>query len=211
MKKLIIVGAGGFGREVAEWARQNPAYGTYWEIEGFIDDNLNALNGFSSELKIIESIKNWQPGKDHLHVIAIGNTKTKKAIVEGLISKGAKFISLIHPTVIIASSAEIGIGSVICPFSVISANAKIGKYVIINLNCAIGHDAKIEDWCTLSSFCDVTGKVKIGSGTYMGSHAAVVPKVRVGCDVNIGAGSIVVTNIKDNSRVFGIPARRLSI
>ena len=211
MNKLIIVGAGGFGREVLEWAWQNPDRGVAWDIAGFIDDDPVALKGFEVGCPILGTIKDWKPSPEELFVISIGDPKTKKNVVGSLSSKGAQFITLVHPSAIIARTASIGKGSVICPQSVVSANAKVGDYVMLNLNCAVGHDASIGDWCTLSSYCDITGKVKVGSGVFLGSHAIVVPNVQVGDNVIISAGSLVVTNVRDGSKVFGIPARKLNI
>lgn len=212
MKKLIIVGASGFGREVLQWAKD--AYhnenNMQWVIEGFIDDNINALDGFKCDFKILGKIKDWKPKEDELFVCAIAIPKTKELIINKLIKKGANFVSLVHPTAIIGEFCEIGEGFVVTPRAKISPNVKIGKYVTI-LGSGAGHDAVIGDFSTIAGNCSVNGHVVLGKRVFVASNSCIAPGKKIGDDVLIGMGSIVVTNIKPGIKVMGNPARKIDL
>ncbi len=210
MKKVIIVGAGGFGRELHNWLGDVLKRGkTQWEFKGFLDDNLNALKDFSIEEKVIGTIDDWVPSPDEVFLCGLGNPKMKKYCCQLLLERGAVFETLIHPTAIVGRNVNIGCGSVICPRVNLTCDVNIGAFVTMNVNSGMGHDASIGSWSTVSAYCDITGWVKIGSGVFIGSHATVLPKIRVGDNAVIGAGSTVVINVAEHTTVFGVPAKRL--
>ena len=208
MKKIIIVGAGGFGRELLQWIKDINSRQQRWEILGFIDDNLQALNDIECDFPIIGSIQNWTPKQDELFACAIANPKIKEKIVNLLSDKGAIFQSIIHPSAIIGELNRIGQGFVAYPGACVTANVCIGDFVTL-LNSSIGHDAVIGDFSTISSFCDITGGVKIGKGAFLGSHATIIPQKKIGDHAYIGAGSVVISNIKENMKVMGNPAKKI--
>lgn len=211
-KRLIIIGAGGAGREIAQIAYDICSTNkTEWTLYGFLDDS-DLLEGSNVlNLPILGKIRNWIPSDDELFVCGIANMKIRKNIVQLLIDKGATFISLIHPTALISGHAEYAEGVVIYPYTVVSTNAKIGKHVIINMHNAIGHDAKIGDFSVLSSFCDITGFVSVGESVFLGSHATIAPNLKIGDHASIGIGSVVVSSVKDGKSVFGNPAKSMVI
>ena len=211
-KRLIIIGAGGAGREVAQIATDiSSCNKTDWILHGFLDDS-DMLQGKSvNNIPVIGTIKEWNPNKDEVFVCSIANSHTRKIVSELLEKKGALFISLIHPTVVVSSTALYGKGLIVYPFSVLSTNVTIGNHVIINMHNAIGHDARIGDFSVLSSFCDITGYVTIGEMVFLGSHVTIAPKLRIGNCATLGMGSVVVTSIKENKTVFGNPAKAMVI
>lgn len=211
MDKLIIVGAGGSGRETLEWAIHSEANNTLWEILGFLDDNPNALNGFAVGYPILGTIKEWLPRPDERFVVTIGAPKIRKEIVKTLEEKGAIFGNVIHKSAILAKTSSIGNGVIFAPFVVISDNAKVLDHVNLNISTCIGHDALIGEFSTISSHCDITGSVNIGRGTFVGSSSAFVPRISIGENSFIGAGSIVMNNIKPDTKVWGNPAKRFAI
>ena len=208
MPKLIVVGAGGCGREVMQWAID---WGTLFTPYGFIDDNPNALSGLFANHPILGSISRWQPAEDELFVCGIADPKTKRKVVADLKARGARFISLVHPTALVSATAQIGEGVVICPHATISDNAKVNDYVYINLYTAIGHDAIVGAYSTLSSFTDITGGVVIGEEVFSGSHVSVVPKVQIGAGAYLCAGSVVMSRVAKDTKVLGNPARRFAL
>lgn len=211
MNKLIIVGAGGCGREVAQIAQDvEKASVVDWKLTGFIDDSFN--NGsIVNNIPVLGSIQDWVPKEDEVFICAIGNPNIRETIVTRLYEKGARFTKLIHPSVIVSQSAIIEEGVIIYPFTCVSVNTYIGKHVLINLHNAIGHDASIGDYSVLSSFCDITGHVKLGSKVFLGSHVSIVPNLKIGDNAYVGLGSVVVTSIKPDKRVFGNPAKSLKL
>lgn len=215
--RFVIMGAGGFGREVHAWLLDLISKGACratdkveWVIEGFIDDNVDALNGFSDLPPVLNTIDSFVPA-EHLYIIcAIANPRVKKTLAEKLQSKGAQFFTLIHPSVVVGPRVKIGRGGVICPFTVLSTDLVVGDFVTINSGCTIGHDTLVSDYCTLSGHCDVTGGVKLLEGAFLGSHAVIVPKVIVGEYAVVGAGSVAIRKVAPGVTVFGVPAKRIS-
>lgn len=209
MKEIIIVGAGGFGRELLQWIKDINKVDCKWRIKGFIDDNLKALEGYECDYSVIGKISDWQPSENEVFACAIAEPKTKERVVTILRERGAIFEKVIHPTAIIGSFNKIGEGFVAYPNSVITVNAKIGGYVTLLIS-AIGHDAVVGDFTTISSYCDITGGVKIGKRVFLGSHVTIVPQRKIGDNAYLGAGSVVVANIKENKKVMGNPARKIN-
>lgn len=210
MRRLIIVGAGGFGREVLVWAQDCQAQSKKWEIGGFLDDNHNALKVLNYDLPVIGSIKDYQPKEGDCFVMGIGNpTRRKLAIAESLMKRGAEFINLIHPTAGIGNNVTLGKGCVLCPNARITCDAKIGNFVTLNCQAGIGHDAIIGDGCTLSSYSVISGGGQLGKGVYLGVHSGILPKAKVGDFATIGAGSVVFKNVKPGTTVLGVPAKKI--
>ena len=210
MKDIIIVGAGGFGRELLQWIKDINRIESKWKIKGFLDDNLNALYGYECDYEIIGKISEWVPNKDEVFACAIAEPKVKEKVITLLKEKDAVFEKIIHPTAIIGSFNKIGEGFVAYPHSGIAVNTKIGNFVTL-LRSGVGHDVKIGNYTTISSHCDLTGHVEIGSRVFVGSHATIIPNCIIGNNVYIGAGSVVIRNVKENKKVFGNPARNFEI
>jgi sugar O-acyltransferase (sialic acid O-acetyltransferase NeuD family) len=209
MKRLVIVGAGGFAREVLSYALAHPACGTEWQPAGFLDDNPGALTGFDTPVGLLGSIRDHRPAPDELFVNGLGLPEAKRRCVEALKARGATFISLVHPSALIGASTEVGEGTVICPGVVLTCDIRLGVFNVLNCLSTVGHDAVIGDWTTLSGHCDITGHVTVGSGVFFGSRASVIPGRRVGDNAVVGAGAVVVGHVPEGRTVFGNPAKVL--
>jgi sugar O-acyltransferase (sialic acid O-acetyltransferase NeuD family) len=209
MKKLIIVGAGGFGREVYAWAKDHPDSEQVWQIAGFLDDNPKALDGYDYPVHVIGSVDAYQPEPDELFVCAIGAPVTKRKICQALLDRSAIFISLVHPSVILGTNVELGDGVVLCPRVTLTADVSIGDFAAINCHSSVGHDVVIGDWATVSGHCDLTGNTRYGVGAFLGSGVRIIPGKSVGEFAYVGAGSVVIRAVKDGQKVFGNPARVL--
>jgi len=207
MKNLIIVGAGGLGREVLQMCMEINKDENRWNIKGFIDDNLDALNGLECKYSVIGTIKNWQPAADEVFVLAIANPKIKKLVVEGLIAKGAKFETVISPRAFVADNAKIGKGVVVSPFCFVSDNTVLRDFVYLNVSTSIGHDTVIGEYSSLMSHVDVTGCCKVGNGTYWGSSSVALPSSKIGDNAVVAAGSLVLNFVRKDTKVFGVPAK----
>ncbi|CAI2795948.1 MULTISPECIES: acetyltransferase [Pseudomonas fluorescens group] len=217
VKKLVILGAGGFGREVHAWLLDSirsgackPTDEVIWKIAGFIDDFSNAPDIFPGLPPILSKIDEYEPEPDSYVVCAIADPAAKKVLANKLLLKGVKFFSLIHSSVVVGTNVTIGKGAVICPFTVLSSDLVVGSFVTINSGCTIGHDSSIADYCTLSGHCDITGGAKLEEGAFLGSHAVIIPKVTVGEYAVVGAGSVVIRKVGPGVTVFGVPAKRIS-
>ena len=210
MKKLIIVGAGGFARELADWIEDINDVKPTWDLLGFIDDNPDALSGIPCKYKVIGSIQDWNPLNDESFVCGLAIPKVKRKVIDSLKSRGAKFVTIVHPSAIISDSAFLGEGVVVTPRSGINANSYVGDYVSV-LESGIGHDAHVGSFSTLSGRVNVNGHVFIGEGVYVGCAASIAPGKRVGDDASISIGSVVISNVKSGRTVFGNPAKIVEI
>ena len=210
MKRLIILGAGGFGREVAGYARLMQERGSGWDIAGFLDDNPDALKGYEDlDFGIIGSIQDYFPQEEDLFANGIGQPALRKQLVEKLESRGARFTTIIHPSVIIGRNVTFGDGCVFPPNVVLTADVRIGRHTCLNVGTCVSHDAVLGDFVQTSNFCDITGYVTLEDGVFMGSHATVLPSITVGKWAKIGAGAVVIKKVRPETTVIGLPARQL--
>lgn len=210
MKNIVIVGAGGLGREILCYVKDCIKFGANWEVKGFIDDNKESLKNYPWCDKIISTISDYTLDVDDELIIAICEPKVKKGVIKSLKQKGAKFASLIHPTCTIGENNTLGEGVVLCPYSGITCDASLGDFVFLNRHTSIGHNAKVGSYSSLSSYCDITGYATLGEGVFMASHSCVAPSVKVGNWSRVGINSAVISKIKDNNSVFGTPAQKIN-
>ena len=209
MKRLIILGAGGFGREVLQYSMDIKKANSKnaWDIYGFLDDNQSSLDNYGCEYPIIGKISEHRVSDCNVYICAIGDTAIKMKICREFISKGAQFINIIHPSAYIGRKCKIGFGNVLCPNSVLTSDVTIGNFVFINCHANCGHDSVVKDGCTISPFCDITGYVNLDEGVFLGSHVAICPSVSIGKYSKIGAGAAVISNIPSNCTAVGVPAK----
>lgn len=209
--RTIIVGAGGFGRELVNWARDCHQAGSLPPVGGLLDDNLHAMNGFSYTIGIIGTATDFVPEPDDRLLLAIGNPVIKERVATMLAERGGRFATLVHPSAIVAGTARVGEGSILCPLSLVSADAEIGRLCIINALSSVGHDVRLGDYSTLSAHVDLTGSVTVGARVMIGTGAKVLPRVKIGEDATIGAGSIVYRSVPMGRSVFATPAKLLRL
>lgn len=208
MKDIIIVGAAGFGREVLQWIKDVNKVSPTWNIRGFLDDNLNALDGYECDYPVIGTVRDWMPGENEVFALAIAFPGVKEKVVSVLKSKGAEFATVIHPTSIVGEFCHLGEGIIITPRCKISPNVTVEDFVTI-LGCGVGHDACIGAYSTLSGYCAICGHVSIGKRVFVGTSAVVAPSKKIEDDVFIAMGSMVISNVKTGRKVMGNPARKI--
>lgn len=207
MKKLFIIGAGDFGREVLEWALAMPACGRDWRIAGFLDSRGDVLKGLGVPMDVVGSPSTWIVQDDHVFVCALGDPVQRMKYARLILERGGRFINIIHPTVIIGLNSKIGQGCILCPYATVTVNVTLGDFVVLNLYASVGHDATLGEGSTLSAHCDVTGHVRLGECVFLGSHASVLPKAVVEDFAVVGAGSVVLRKVSAHATVLGVPAR----
>jgi len=208
MKKLLIVGAGGFGRELHAWAAQHPDCGRAWTPAGFLDDDPEALAQFG-RFAPVHPLAGHRPSPDNVYLAGLGLPPLKEKLVAPLVAAGAEFLTFVHPQALLGARVKLGQGVVICPGAILSADIEVGDFAMVNLNCTVGHDATLGAWTSLSAQCDITGHVRVADRVFLGSRASIIPGRSVGSRSVVGAGAVVVTDVPADVTVVGIPARIL--
>lgn len=206
MTDLIIAGAGGCGREIVNWIDDINNIEQTWNILGFIDDNPEALNGFSCRYRIIGNIKDHYPDGNAVYAMGIAAPYYKKKVSGIIMGRGGEFVSIIHPATRIYSEQEHGIGLITYPNAKIATGCKVGDFVTLQ-STILGHDAEVGDFATISSSCGITGGVKIGEGAFLADHACISVGLEIGHDSYVGLGSVVIRDVEPLTKVFGNPAR----
>lgn len=209
LPRLVIIGAGGFGREMWAWAEQSVQFGREWTLKGFIDDNLDALRSKPSPGKMLSTIEDYQPAPEDVFICAIGVPDIKRRTSELIAGRGGRFTQLFHRTAIVGHEVVCAEGVILCPFAVVSANNRLGRGVAVNLHATVDHDATVGDWSQLNCHCDLTASVEVGQEVFFGSRCSVIPNVKIGDRAYIGAGSVVLRDVAADTKVVGAPARRI--
>lgn len=210
LPKLVIIGAGGFGREAWAWAEQSVQIGREWELKGFIDDNPDALKVRRSPGRVLSTIQDYQPAPEDVFVCAIGIPAIKRRVSELMESRGGRFTRLVHRSVVLGHEVQLGEGVILCPFVAVTANNVLGKGVGVNVHASIDHDADVGDWSQINCHCDLTAAVSVGREVFMGSRVSVIPNVKVGDGAYLGAGSVVLRDVPAGWKIVGSPARRIA-
>lgn len=209
MQDLIIIGAGGFGREVKELIIDINQIKETYNIIGFIDDGIEA-GTLIHNIPVLGNISYLNNLKTKpLLVVAIGDPKVKKSVVEKL--SGFNFPSLIHPSVNrLGANISIGQGCIICRGNILTCDIVIEDFVILNLACTVGHDTIIKRYSSFMPSVNISGQVIIEEGVYGGTGAKIINNVTIGEQSIIGAGAVVAKSIPSHCTAVGIPAKPLS-
>ena len=199
-RNLVVIGAGGHGKVVADNALRNGYVNIY-----FLDDNaVGSCMGFSIVGKCSE-IEKMNDGNTDF-VIGIGNNAIRKVIAERY---DVKWATLIHPSAQIAANTSIGEGSVIMAGAVVNACATVGKHCIVNTGAIVEHDNVLENYVHISPSATLGGAVHIGEQTHVGIGSTVINNINVCDSCIIGAGATVIRDINDKGTYVGVPARKI--
>lgn len=208
LQSLVIVGASGFGREVACLVEDINNNQPTWNLLGLVDDQLSGqtIEGFNI-IGTINDVYKLEPRPQV--IVAIADPSTRVRLVETLKSGGFKFATLIHPTVSIGKKVTLGEGTIVCRNTLFTTNIEIGDHCIINVNCSFGHDTIVKDFVSIMSHTAIAGDVLIGSGCYFGLHCTVINMISVGEWSKYGAGTVVVRDMPPKIVAVGSPARTI--
>ena len=202
MKELVIIGAGGHGRVIADIAQKLGVYKTI----SFLDD------GDAKEtmgLPIIGRSSDVEKYTNTADIfVAIGNSAVRGEFIERLLAMGANVPTLIHPSAIIGACVEIGAGTAIMAGTVINPCSKLGKGCIVNTSSSIDHDCMIGDYVHIAVGAHLAGAVSVGKKTWIGAGATVRNNVDICSNCMIGAGAVVIKDITEFGTYIGVPAKK---
>lgn len=205
-RRIVIVGAGGFGREVLQWARDAwPDRASL--IGGFLSDDPRRLDGFTTGVGILSAVHDYRPVEGDYLLLGIGVPYSRRRVADHLMAVGARFLTLVHPHAVVAATAVIGAGSIVCPFAVVSDSARLGRCVLVNYHASLGHDAVVGDYTVLSPYATLGGGARVEDEVFLGLHASVGPGIAVGPRSKASANSCVLSTTPADSLVYGVPGR----
>ena len=199
MKKLVIVGAGGMGREAA-WtvARINEKTPT-WELVGFIDDDPELQNRVVEGVSVLGD-SSAVPADCAFHC-AIGNNAIRQRVSAKLMAAGLTPATLIDPSAIVAPNAQIGEGSYVGINAILSLNAKLGTGCLVNFRAVVGHDVSLGDYCQLCPGVCLGGACQVGRRVLFGTLAGAIQLRTIGDDAVVGAGVVTCRDIAAGATV----------
>lgn len=193
---LIIIGAGGHGRVVADSACE-----AGWKVAGFLDPampkntqvNNIAVLGDGKDTSLFVDFVN------HAFFVGIGKGALRWQQFCALYSAGLTLPNIIHPFTHVSNSAKLGYGILVAAGAVVQANAEIGDAVIVNTGARIDHDCCIGEGSMIAPGAVLCGNVAVGAHAFIGAGAVVTPGVTIGKDAFVGAGSVVIENLSEGA------------
>ncbi|RYF23023.1 MAG: acetyltransferase [Oxalobacteraceae bacterium] len=201
--RTIIVGGGGFARELYFWLRDCADAGTVPPLVGYLDDAGDVLhNRAAYDMAFLGSVEDVVPREGDRFVLAIGSPATKRRIVDKLASRGAVFPRMIHPTCTVTGTAVVGEGVVLCPGCILGPDSTLERFVTFNTGSGTGHDSSVGEFSVLASRVAISGYVRIEPDVGIGSGVVLLPNVKVGRGAVIGPGCVVYRSVRPGTTLY---------
>ena len=208
-KDLLIIGAGGFGRETYCLVQAINAVNETWQILGFVDDvepDQTKLNRLGTKWLGSRAVLETFQGASY--VVAISNTNVRRELVEIAEQSDLNSATLIHPNVNIGLDVHIGPGSILNAGVSLTTNVVLGAHVQLNPGVLVGHDTEISDFVSIYPGATIGGNVQIGVGSTIGANVTVLQGISIGHFAVLGAGSVVTKSVSNFAIAKGVPARQ---
>jgi sugar O-acyltransferase (sialic acid O-acetyltransferase NeuD family) len=209
---LLIIGAGGFGRETLEAVRACNQVRPTWDVLGFLDDDPALQQRLVDGAPVVGRVDDLSRHPSAVAVVTIGNPSDftwRRRIVERLGSAPGRWATVVHPSASIPASASIGPGTVMLAGVVATTGVQIGAHVAVMPSVVLTHDDVVGDFATLASGARLAGGVTVGEGAYIGAGALIRERCRIGDWALVGMGAGVTTDVPAGEVWAGLPARRL--
>jgi sugar O-acyltransferase (sialic acid O-acetyltransferase NeuD family) len=216
--RLVIVGAGGFGREVHDVVVAMAAAGADVDLVGYVDDHgasdellarlgTERLGGVDALCGVDRPGTTPRVDATAGYVIAIGAGSVREAIAERLTAAGRRAVTLVHPMATVGGDNRIAAGCIVTAGARVTTNISLGRHTQLHVNCTIGHDSVLDDFVSVYPGATVSGNVHLERGVTIGTGANVLPGLTVGAGAFVGAGAVVTADVDPGVTVAGVPAR----
>lgn len=210
IRQLVLLGGGGFAREVAATIKAVNALNTRWELLGFLDDRPD-LHGIQISGYPVLGPLEWIIERPNVQAIAcMGNPSnylSRKKTVERLGLEDDRYATLIHPLASVGSGCVVGFGTALLAGSVLTADVALGRHVSVMPHALLTHDDSVGDFASIAGGVKLAGGARIREGAYLGFGSLIDAGVTIGAWSQIGAGSLVRNDIPAGEVWIGTPAR----
>ncbi|HKR02266.1 MAG TPA: acetyltransferase [Pyrinomonadaceae bacterium] len=208
-KRVVIIGAGGHAREIAEILRDQAREGAGPRLLGFVADD---PENYPAEIGGVPFLGDWSwfdgaDLRDLAVVCAVGLPQLRKRLVERATARGLKFAKAVSPLAYVSPEASLGEGVMVFPHAFASAGSLVGDHAVVNVGASVSHDTRVSRYGTLGPGVRLAGRVFVGEGCYLGVGSSVINRVSIGEWTTVGGGACVTMDLPDNVTAVGVPAR----
>ena len=211
LRDLLIIGAGGTSREIADAVDAMNRREPRWNLLGFLDDDIQKQGTSVDGIPVLGTIA--ARADNHVQfIIGIASWRTPEArreVVSRLGLPPERYATIVHPSALISSHAKIGVGTAVLQNVVITPGTMVGEHTLILQNVTMAHDQVVEDYVTIASGATVAGSVRLRSGAYLGAGCTIMNGVTVNCGSLVAVGAVVMNDVPPRRTVAGNPARLL--
>jgi sugar O-acyltransferase (sialic acid O-acetyltransferase NeuD family) len=208
-RPLLIIGAGGLGREVLETVRSTVADGFPWSIVGFLDDHPSRHGSMVGGVPVLGSSDEVHDHADAAVIVCIASSHTpdsRALLITRLALDPLRFATVVHPSVLMPGSCSLAEGSILLANTVLTTDVHIGRHVVVMPHSTLTHDVQIEDYATLASGVRLGGSVTVGEAAYLGAGSLVRENLSIGARSIIGMGAVVTKPVPAGQTWCGVPA-----